>query len=168
MHAFMRCLAASMFLVFVCAECSGQNYPDGTLVMSRLKGRFGNFLSRVTGTHYTHTAIVIDGKVCESTFPRAKCTPLTRYAAGKPWIIRYIPPGEPLTPAQTHGIRDYVRQNVGRRYGLKQFFNPNSRPNGRIYCSQFAHGALKSAGFQLPAKSWHTPDRLLHGSPIHQ
>jgi hypothetical protein len=71
------------------------------LVMSRLKGRFGNFLSRVTGTHYTHTAIVIDGKVCESTFPRAKCTPINRYAAGKPWIVRYVPPTEPLTPAKS-------------------------------------------------------------------
>jgi len=66
----------------VCTECSGQTYPDGTLVMSRLKGRFGNFLSRATETHYTHTAIVIDGKVCESTFPRAKCTPINRTEVG--------------------------------------------------------------------------------------
>jgi uncharacterized protein YycO len=168
MHAFTRWIAASMFLFFVCTECSGQTYPDGTLVMSRLKGRFGNFLSRVTGTHYTHTAIVIDGKVCESTFPRAKCTPINRYAAGKPWIVRYVPPTEPLTSRQVQGIRSYANRNVGRRYGLKQFFNPNAKPDGRIYCSQFAHGALTSAGIPLPARSWHTPDRLLHGSPIHQ
>lgn len=168
MHAFTRWIAASMFLFFICTECSGQTYPDGTLVMSRLKGRFGNFLSRVTGTHYTHTAIVIDGKVCESTFPRAKCTPINRYAAGKPWIVRYVPPSEPLTPSQVQGIRDYANRNVGRRYGLKQFFNSNARPDGRIYCSQFVHGALTSAGIPLPARSWHTPDRLLHGSPIHR
>ncbi|MFN3189133.1 MAG: YiiX/YebB-like N1pC/P60 family cysteine hydrolase [Aureliella sp.] len=168
MHAFTRWIAASMFLFFVCTECSGQTYPDGTLVMSRLKGRFGNFLSRVTGTHYTHTAIVVDGKVCESTFPRAKCTPINRYAAGKPWIVRYVPPTEALTPGQVQGIRDYANRNVGRRYGLKQFFNPNASPDGRIYCSQFVHKALTSAGIPLPARSWHTPDRLLHGSPIHQ
>lgn len=168
MHAITRCIAASMFLFILSAECSGQTYADGTLVMSRLQGRFGNFLSRVTGTHYTHTGIVIDGNVCEATFPRAKCTLINHYAAGKPWIVQYVPPSEPLTPAQVQGIRNYTRQNVGRRYGLKQFFNPNARPDGRIYCSQFVHGALSSAGIRLPAKSWHTPDRLLHGSPIHQ
>jgi hypothetical protein len=80
--------AVSMFLILVCTECSGQTYPDGTLVMSRLKGRFGNFLSRVTGTHYTHNAMVIDGNVCESTFLRAKCTPINCYTTGKPWIVR--------------------------------------------------------------------------------
>lgn len=167
-HTLLRCLSVLAALAFLCGDCQGETYPDGTLVMSRLKGRLGNLVSRVAGSYYTHTAIVVDGMVCESTLPRAKCTPLHRYAAGKPWIVRYVPPSQPLTSEQIHGIRSYVHRNVGRRYGLKQFLYPNSRSDGRIYCSQFAHGALSSAGVPLPPRSWHTPDRLLIGSPIHQ
>jgi hypothetical protein len=139
------------------------NLPNGTLVMSRLKGPIGNRLSRRTGTHWTHTAVVVDGRVWEATLPRSKSTPIQKY--GKPWWeMQAVQPSSPLRSYQVSGMRSYVRQNVGRAYGLRQFVNPSAPSNGRIYCSQFAHGALSAAGIPTAGVDpWHTPDKLLQG-----
>lgn len=126
-------------------------------------------LSKEEGMAFSRSLYFYDGNVLYPQDLRSIMhREVTGLADANAELVHYVPPSEPLTPSQLQGIRDYANRNVGRRYGLRQFFNPNAHPDGRIYCSQFVHGALTSAGIPLPARSWHTPDRLLHGSPIHR
>lgn len=134
--------------------------PDGTMIMSRLRGGFGNWLSQRCGTHWTHVAIVFDQMVYEGDWPRSKSTPL-RYYGKRNWEIQIVKPSRNLTVHEKHGMKSWCMQNMNRRYGLKQFWNPRAKPDGRIYCSQFVYLALNAGGLQLPAGAWHTPDKIL-------
>jgi hypothetical protein len=92
---FLRiALLLCVFTGTVCAQ-----YPDGTIVLSSKKGLVGRVAKRITGgDQYTHSQIILGGRLYESDWPRAKVGPIENYK--RRTTNDYYVPVAPYSPSE--------------------------------------------------------------------
>lgn len=152
-----------MLLVLITLLICVPDYPDGTLVLSSKPNTLvGNIAKRLTnGDQYTHIGIVVDNKVYESDWPRAKST-YTQYYGKHKTINDYYIPTTPYTNSQVVSMRNSVQQRVGQPYQLRNYLRPNSRRTKGTWCSPFVQQTLNDSGrYKLSNQQGYEPQSLI-------
>lgn len=157
-----------LFLFLGISNVSFGQYPDGTLVFSNSRGLVGRVAKRITGgDQYTHVGVVLDGKVYESDFPRAKNTPVGRYSRITNTNDYYVP-STPYSQQEVTRIKSYVDSHMGQSYRLRNYFHPNSRQVNGTWCSPFVGNALNASGrYNLSRSQIHEPQNLINAIGSH-
>jgi hypothetical protein len=135
--------------------------PTGSVLLMHSDNVVGRVARRVLdGDRYTHAAIVIDGQVYEADWPAVQVHPAATYRRPATEIVVYVP-RRPFTPAETAAMRAYAVAHLGQPYGLKTFFAPRTRPNGKTWCSRFVKDALNVSGrYELTEHQGREPHNL--------
>ncbi|MEM1224592.1 MAG: hypothetical protein AAGJ40_02785 [Planctomycetota bacterium] len=151
----------SAILLLILATCHGHaQVPDGTVILSSKKGLIGRIAQRVTGgDQYTHAAIVLDGYVYESDWPRAKRTPVNQYGKWRSTNDFYVP-SQPLSRGQVSAMRSKAQSMLGTRYDLRNYFRPGSARNAGTWCSPYVGKVLGAGGVTLSSHQMHEPQNL--------
>jgi len=154
--------------VLLCATTP--ELPDGSLIFL---DHSNNIVERYTDAITTHVAIVINDKdgrpwVYEAEPPKVRKVKLSEFyddiarLKRKRKKIRFwvYTPLEPYNDRQVKAMRDYLEQQVGRKYSIKSYLR--GRELDGIHCSEMASRALgKSQRFRIfnPART--SPNGLL-------
>lgn len=141
---FVKMLMTVVLLLGTTTVANAQ-YPDGTLVLSQSRGLIGRIAKRITGDHYTHIGIVIDGKIYESDWPRTKRSPIRGYGRRKATYDFYVP-NTPYSSHEVARMRSYATSKLGQPYQLRNYFRPGTRPTKGTWCSPFVGKVLNSSG----------------------
>jgi len=152
---------AIICIAFLCAQESQAQYPDGTVILSSKKGLVGRIARRITGgDQYTHSAIVLNGKVYESDWPRAK---IGRIGAHKRRTTNdYYIPVVPYTPYESAAMIQKANSMVGQPYQLRNYWRPGSRPTEGTWCSPFVGRVLNASGrHNLTFHDYYEPQNVL-------
>lgn len=154
-----------LFLVLVLgiSNVSLAQYPDGTLVLSNSRGLVGRIAKRITGgDQYTHVGVVIDGRVYESDWPRAKNTLVSQYSRRTNTNDYYVP-STLYSQNEVAKMKSYATSHMGQPYRLRNYFHPNSRQINGTWCSPFAGNVLNASGrYNLSRSQIHEPQNLIH------
>lgn len=154
----MRLLLLALLLLL--GSTAVGHWPDGTLVFSSKKGIVGNVAKRLTGgDQYTHVAIVFDGQIYESDFPRAKRTPVVRWGKRGSTNDFYVP-RVPLDEREVAAMKSKATGMLGTPYRLRAYFRPGARSSG-TWCSPYVGRVLSAGGRHLTARDYHEPQTLL-------
>ena len=149
-----------MFLVACLSPTANAELPDGTLVFSHKKGIVGRVARRMTGgDRYTHVAIVFDGYVYESDWPRSKKTPIAQYGKRGSTNDFYVPTEIKLDVAV---MKATAEQSLSQPYRLRNFLRPNSRPTDGTWCSPWVGRVLSAGGRSLEPSDYRKPQTLLN------
>lgn len=148
-----------LLILLFATTATAQDVPDGTLVLSYKNGLIGRIARRITKDHYTHIAIVVDGKVHESDWPRSKATPVSRYGKRRT-VNEYYVPNTPYDNAQIARLRRSVP--IGEPYRLAGYFAPH-KASGDVWCSVYVARALNATGrFQISRWTGREPQRIIN------
>lgn len=136
-------------------------YPDGTLVLSSKKGLVGRIAKRVTGgDQYTHIGIIIDNKLYESDWPRAKVGPITHKLRT---TNDYYYPNTPYTAIEIDAMRNKAKSLVGRPYNLRNYRIPGSKKTYGTWCSPFVGQVLNASGrYNLSSHDYYEPQNVIN------
>ena len=148
-------------LLFLFAETASAQYPDGTIILSSKKGLIGRVAKRITGgDQYTHSQIILGGRVYESDWPRAKVGPIGHYKRGT--TNDYYVPVVPFTTQEVAQMKTKAQSMVGKRYDLRNYRNPSSRRTDGTWCSPFVGQVLNASGrFNLSFNDYYEPQNLI-------
>lgn len=141
MFRLSLCLAAAL----CCGQAVGQTYPDGTLALSSSRGLIGRIAQRITGQHYTHVGVVIDGYVYDQDWPRAHRTPVSRYVK-RGWTTDYYVPARPYSAGEVAAMRTAAQSRLGEPYRLRGFWDRSSPGTSGQWCSPYAAHVLNASG----------------------
>lgn len=152
---FRVALFVLLFTGTVCAR-----YPDGTIVLSSKKGLVGRIAKRITGgDQYTHSAIILNGRLYESDWPRAKVGSIWSYKRGT--TNDYYVPVTPYSPSEVQAMLAKARSLIGRPYDLKNYRKPGSRQTYGTWCSPFVGQVLNNSGrHSLSSHDYYEPQNL--------
>lgn len=155
----MRALIGLAALL-VSTSAIAQDYPDGTLAFSSSRGVIGRIARRITGQHYTHVGVVIDGYVYDHDWPRAHRTTAACYVKRR-WTTDYYTPSTPYTAGEVIAMRKAATSRLGEPYRLRGFFLRRSTGTAGQWCSPYAAEILNASGrYRLSNKDAHTPGNL--------
>ena len=153
--------------VLLCATTP--ELPDGSLIFL---DHSNNIVERYTDAKTTHVAIVINDKdgawVYEAQPPKVRKVKLSEFyddivrlkRKRKKLRLWVYTPLEPYNDRQVKAMRDYLEQQVGRKYSIKSYLR--GRELDGIHCSEMVSRALeKSQRFRIfnPART--SPGELL-------
>lgn len=151
----MKNLIAS--IVFVLIFCFVQDAYSQQIVLSNKRGIVGRVAQRITGDYYTHSAIVLNGYVYESDWPRVKKTPVWAYGKRGSTNDYY---NLNLSQQQINQMQAYAESRIGEPYRLRNYFRPGSRPTYGTWCSPFVGQVLNSGGYNLSRQQMFEPQNL--------
>lgn len=155
----MRALIGLAALL-VSTSAIAQDYPDGTLAFSSSRGVIGRIARRITGQHYTHVGVVIDGYVYDQDWPRAHRTTAACYVKRR-WTTDYYTPSTPYTAGQVQAMRRAATSRLGEPYRLRGFFSHRTTGTNGQWCSPYAANVLNASGrYRLNRHDAHTPGNL--------
>lgn len=153
-------LIASLVVLSTPSVCLA--VQDGTVLMMYADNVVGRVANRITHDKYTHTAIVLGGVVYEATVPTVKKSPFAGYHGRTEHIFAYVP-NRPFSADEVARMKQYAESHIGQRYGLKNYFWKNSRPDGRTWCSEYVRDVLNSSQrYQLSYGQGFEPQTLLN------
>ena len=143
-------------LAFLLGVADSSPPADGTLIFLE---NCNSIVERTTRGHIGHAALVFrdgadcwvyeatPGKVRRVTFA-AYCTELARLNLRRDkdeqirvWLLR---PKTVYTPAETAQMREYLDQQIGRRYSVRDYVKGS--PSDGIHCAELASTTLNQSG----------------------